>query len=120
MSDLIKALRFQGRFGSESEEQARLRRYKERNEAADRIEADACRIEELERRNAELEAALNAKQAEIDRLMLEYCPDEMTIEQVKEWERHQRPATSAANPPDGSLIDEGSKILSSGAAKGSE
>lgn len=41
------------------------------------------------------EAALNqartirAKQAEIDRLMWEYCPSEMTPEQIAEWERHQ-------------------------------
>ena len=30
------------------------------------------------------------KQAQIDRLMMEYCPDEMTEEQVKEWKKHQR------------------------------
>ena len=29
-------------------------------------------------------------QAKIDALMLEYCPDEMTPEQVSEWGRHQR------------------------------
>ena len=29
-------------------------------------------------------------QARIDALMLEYCPDEMTPEQIAEWERHQR------------------------------
>lgn len=34
---------------------------------------------------------VQAKQAEIDRLMLEFCPDEMTPEQVDEWNRHQRP-----------------------------
>lgn len=32
-----------------------------------------------------------AKQAIIDRLMLEYCPDEMSEEQFEEWARHQRP-----------------------------
>lgn len=31
------------------------------------------------------------QQARIDALMLEYCPDEMTPEQIAEWERHQRP-----------------------------
>lgn len=33
-----------------------------------------------------------ARQAQIDRLMLEYCPDEMTPEQIAEWSKHQRPA----------------------------
>lgn len=31
-----------------------------------------------------------AKQAEIDRLMLEYCPDEMTPEQLETWKNSQR------------------------------
>ena len=30
-------------------------------------------------------------QAKIDQLMLEYCPDEMTQEQLAEWARHQKP-----------------------------
>lgn len=29
------------------------------------------------------------KQAEIDRLMLEFCPEEMTPEQIEEWRKHQ-------------------------------
>lgn len=29
------------------------------------------------------------KQAHIDRLMLEYCPEEMTTEQIEEWRKHQ-------------------------------
>lgn len=33
------------------------------------------------------------KQAQIDRLMLEYCPDEMTLAQIDNWQQHQRPAT---------------------------
>ena len=40
------------------------------------------RIEELERQNAEL-------QSQIDELMLEYCPEEMTKEQLDEWGKHQ-------------------------------
>lgn len=32
----------------------------------------------------------NAKQAEIDRLMLEFCPGEMTEAQMKTWEASQR------------------------------
>lgn len=30
-----------------------------------------------------------ALQAKIDALMLEFCPKEMTIEQMKAWEKHQ-------------------------------
>jgi hypothetical protein len=30
-----------------------------------------------------------AKQAKIDALMFEHCPDEMTEEQVEEWKKHQ-------------------------------
>lgn len=41
----------------------------------------------------ELEREIAAKQAEIDRLMLEYCPDEMTPEQIENWKRHQRRTT---------------------------
>lgn len=36
-----------------------------------------------------LEAESAHKQSIIDRLMLEYCPDEMTLQQVKEWGEHQ-------------------------------
>jgi hypothetical protein len=36
-------------------------------------------------------AALAAKQSEIDRLMLEYCPEEMSDTQKAEWARHQTP-----------------------------
>jgi hypothetical protein len=38
-----------------------------------------------------LEQQLAAKQAQIDELMLEYCPDEMTDEQRAEYARHQVP-----------------------------
>lgn len=33
---------------------------------------------------------LDAKQAKIDELMFEYCPDEMTTEQIAEYEKHVR------------------------------
>ena len=36
------------------------------------------------------EEAHKAQQATIDRLMLEYCPNEMTQEQKDEWASHQR------------------------------
>jgi len=35
-------------------------------------------------------AAYNAQQAEIDRLMLEFCPSEMTAEQMETWKKHQK------------------------------
>ena len=31
-------------------------------------------------------------QFKIDSLMLEYCPNDMTKEQIKNWEKHQKPA----------------------------
>lgn len=34
---------------------------------------------------------LAAKQAEVDALMLEYCPSEMSQEQLEEWGRNQLP-----------------------------
>ena len=45
----------------------------------------ADRVEAVERDAA-------SKQARIDALMLEYCPDEMTPDQREEWARHQKPA----------------------------
>lgn len=51
-----------------------------------------CRIADLERRLAE-------KQAEIDRLMLEFCPEEMTQEQKETWASHQKPAADEARNP---------------------
>ena len=36
----------------------------------------------------------DALQAQLDALMLEYCPDEMTAEQKANWARHQRPVSA--------------------------
>lgn len=44
-------------------------------------------------RIAALQQAVAAKQAHIDRLMLEYCPQDMTPLQIEEWKKHQRAAT---------------------------
>lgn len=41
--------------------------------------------------NSEYLAHVGRLQAEIDRLMLEYCPEELTEEQWAEWLRHQQP-----------------------------
>lgn len=35
----------------------------------------------------------DALQAQLDALMLEYCPEEMTPEQMANWARRQRPAS---------------------------
>lgn len=51
-------------------------------------------------RVAELECKLESAgtlQAQVDMLMLEFCPDEMTPEQLKKWEDSQRVAIDAAN-----------------------
>ena len=40
-----------------------------------------------------IDVDLNAQKAKIDRLMLEYCPDEMTEDQKENWAKHQRPVT---------------------------
>lgn len=41
-------------------------------------------------RIAELTKEVDVKQAKIDALMLEYCPEEMTQEQIDNWASHQR------------------------------
>jgi len=52
------------------------------------LESDlAAANDEITRLRAEVEA----KQARIDALMLEHCPDEMTQEQTDNWKAHQRP-----------------------------
>ena len=61
--------------------------------AADRDTGAPCVFEEINPAYVEyLEKQLAAKQAEIDRLMIEHCPDEMGIEQLSAWAAHQRPA----------------------------
>lgn len=45
-----------------------------------------------------VDAALAAKQAKIDSLMLEFCPNEMTDEQMATWEASQRRAPEDAAP----------------------
>lgn len=49
---------------------------------------EAC-CKKQEDRIAELESKLAEKQSKIDALMLEYCPDDMTPEQIKEWGESQ-------------------------------
>lgn len=40
--------------------------------------------------------ALDAKQAKIDALMMEFCPGEMSKEQREEWAKHQQPVPADA------------------------
>jgi len=47
-------------------------------------------VQQYEYQILELHQQLEAKQAEIDRLMLEFCPDEMTEEQLNNWKQHQK------------------------------
>lgn len=42
---------------------------------------------------------LAAAQAKIDSLMLEYCPDEMTPEQIENWGKHQKAVSDQTNLP---------------------
>ena len=58
------------------------------------IEVNRGNINEL---LAELDKARksdSAKQAKIDALMFEYCPEDMTTEQIDEWAEHQRPVSA--------------------------
>lgn len=50
-------------------------------------------IDEIEALRQQLDAAntlINTLQAEVDALMLEYCPSEMSQEQLDNWAAHQR------------------------------
>lgn len=44
-----------------------------------------------------LERALHAAEARVDALMLEYCPEEMTLDQKARWAAHQKPAKELEN-----------------------
>lgn len=46
-------------------------------------------IKALVQRVVNLEDASNDLQAKLDSLMLEYCPNDMSEEQLDEWARHQ-------------------------------
>lgn len=46
-------------------------------------------VQALDKEIDHLKQELAYKQSVIDALMLEYCPDEMTPEQLEEWSKHQ-------------------------------
>ncbi len=50
------------------------------------------------------------RQARIDALMLEYCPDEMTEAQKDNWAKHQRPVSEDMQEIDSALM--GSNVVS--------
>lgn len=47
------------------------------------------------------------RQAKIDELMMEYCPDEMTMGQLVDWSAHQKPV-EVSEDPCGGVCPEGS------------
>lgn len=68
--------------------------------------AIADRVDGLKAALTAAQALAEQRQAEIYRLMLEFCPEEMTPEQLENWGKHQRPvskevaaAIDAAAPP---------------------
>lgn len=60
-------------------------------------ESNRCYLAQFDRAEA-LQKALDAKQAELDRVMLEHCPDEMTAEQTENWAKHQKVADPCPHP----------------------
>jgi len=50
------------------------------------------KTDQLHREIQQLRAELAAKQAVIDRLMWEHCPEDMTEEQIAEWAKNQCPS----------------------------
>lgn len=60
----------------------------------------------------DLETDSGVKQTHIDSLMLEYCPDEMTPEQIVEWSRNQRKAPLEKQAIDAALQVEEKRAMS--------
>ena len=56
---------------------------------------------------AKLKEKADALQAKIDMLMLEYCPEEMTEEQKREWARHQVPVSEATEAAIEAALEQG-------------
>ena len=47
------------------------------------------KMDKLKERIKELELEVQLKQAKIDSLMLEYCPEEISKEQFDNWSKHK-------------------------------
>ena len=56
------------------------------------LDAANTLINKYREETTSLRQQVAAKQAEVDALMLEYCPSEMSQEQLNNWAAHQRPA----------------------------
>lgn len=65
-----------------------------REAAEQQIKMDTECIERIRSSAEAAESRLATVEAKLDAVMLEYCPGEMTPEQVANWEAHQRPATA--------------------------
>lgn len=63
---------------------------RERDEALGRLAAYRVDYPDALAKLASAERLARERQARIDALMLEYCPEEMTQEQRDEWGRNQR------------------------------
>jgi hypothetical protein len=64
----------------------------------DIIKNQQTTIESLRQQLASRDAEIAYLQSRIDELMLEYCPDEMTKEQLDNWAAHQRPVGESELP----------------------
>lgn len=73
----------------------RLETGEEFNYGARWNERDDSELAYLRARLDKAEKDAASKQARIDELMLEYCHDEMTPEQINEWAKHQKPVIAA-------------------------
>ena len=74
--------------------------------------ADECHQAAIAELLAELDKARksdSAKQAKIDGLMFEYCPEDMTTEQIDEWAKHQRPVSAELSAAIDSVIQQEQK-----------
>ena len=58
------------------------------------IEQQEKELTDLRARLEKAERDAASKQARIDEMMLEYCPDEMTHEQKEGWGKHQVPVST--------------------------
>ena len=94
-----------GRLRSRGWEDEQPQQYVRAVLAKDVIDALAARLRECELARDAYFIEMEANQARIDELMLEYCPDEMSEEQRRNWAKHQR----AASPEERSALSAASR-----------
>ena len=99
-ADRIEQLVFESRHYSEGWDTALdiAAKYLKRIEELERelVFERRCRheAEQVLMRYVQLDTERDEAQAKIDRLMLEYCPDEMTTAQIENWAKHQKPVST--------------------------